>query len=57
MTPFTMVDPNRGAMGVRGRTRRLGTKARDALQLLAKGATHRQWCCTATSADFSAPNG
>ena len=34
MTPFTMVDPNRGAMGVRARKRRLGTKARDALELL-----------------------
>lgn len=35
MTPFTVAQPNGGAMGVRGRKRRLGTKARDALELLA----------------------
>ena len=35
MTPFTAVEIGRGAMAPRHRKQRLGTKARDALELLA----------------------
>jgi len=35
MTPFTTAELGQGAMAVSGQKRRLGTKARDALELLA----------------------